>query len=75
MVWIPLNDNDPVKQVSDEWFDNLPQYIRNSAISLARSNNLTPVNLRARLSISHGITLATATLSDFADMLGIGTKR
>ncbi|MGZ3820117.1 MAG: hypothetical protein ACXVB6_05970 [Mucilaginibacter sp.] len=75
MVWIPLNDNDPLNQVSDDWFENLPQHIRNAAISLAITKNLSPLNLLLNLSIRHEISLATASLTDLADMLGLSTKK
>ena len=74
MVWFPLNDNDPLLKVSNDWFDNLPQHIKDAAISLARSKNLTPRTLLANLALRHQIALATASFTDLADMLGIKTK-
>ncbi len=80
MVWMPVSDNDPLKKVSDEWFDHLPKHIWEALVSLAKRRSLNVPALLAELAIQHQLTLAKAALptaeeiKDLARILGLLPK-
>jgi len=80
MVWMPVSDNDPLKKVSDEWFDRLPTHVGEALVSLAKRRSLSLPALLGQLAIQHQLTLAKAALptaedvKDIARVLGLLPK-